>query len=85
MYVPDTLQCCIPVVQGGVVHTSYLPAQFKYFAVFKVLLNSLQSSALPDDPFQMQFNCEVSVSHFLSLSLSPSVSPFLSVSFNHSN
>lgn len=34
MHVPQILQFHIPAVQGGVVHTSYLLAQFKYFALF---------------------------------------------------
>lgn len=34
MRVAQILQFHIPAVQGGVVHTSYLLAQFKYFDVF---------------------------------------------------
>ena len=34
MHVPQILQFHIPAVQGGVVHTFYLLAQFKYFAVY---------------------------------------------------
>lgn len=48
---PDALATCIPAAEACIVHTSHQPAQFKYFAVFKVLLN-FSSTFLPD-PFQM--------------------------------
>ena len=89
--VPDTLPCCIPAVQAVAVHRFYLPALFKYFAVFKVLLNVSESSVLPPDPFQMGLNQEVRVnkstlSVYLSLFFSPSlgVSLYASHSLTHS-
>lgn len=45
---PDALTTCIPAAEACIVHTSYQPAQFKYFAV---LLNF--SSTFSPDPFQM--------------------------------
>lgn len=48
---PYALTTCIPAAGVCIVHTSYQLAQFKYFAVFKVLLNF--SSAFSPDPFQM--------------------------------
>lgn len=45
---PDALTTCIPAAGACIVHTSYQPAQFKYFAV---LLNF--SSTFSPDPFQM--------------------------------
>lgn len=38
MHVPPILQFHIPAVHGGVIHTSYLLAQFKYLLCFKCFL-----------------------------------------------